>query len=662
MNPTNLFDYYKNQGQSLPSLQERAKIASQAGISGYSGTPEQNKQLLSYLSKGNSVSNDTMGSPSGRFEGLSNSQIAQVDKTLTDSGVFNGSTGQGIQPGESGQAYANRVAATPFEMANYSGGSSVPEPIIQEGIFKGMTQSQANKKKEQQIAQDSQLTSYSFNPESIAKSAEASNKFNLSLNEITNSPFESNQTKEQKKNTLLDITAFDIAKSFTNPQDFYTTYQNNPELQKSLQPFISNGGSLATVASKISTPVNVNNQPKDTATYLSDLNKKTPTNQFEQQALEALSLENKLAQDEISRQVGIPQQYKDLYFGTSEKIGILQEQKKLAEEKKKLLEQKELNDKTTIRERAQYQIDKNNSDAEIAKAEIEENRLKAKNYMTNTLAKLGALQTSGTAPLALATLEQKYQKEKIALDTKLKFANREVEIGMTEKINNITETIQEKILGVQEDLSKSSSDVLKEVFNLQKTADSQIYNIMTSAASKLRTQTEKYKDEAQSIADKYNSNFMLLAGKGLNLKSIPGMIDAQGRIITSKVPASAFAKEGGNVGGFTDQELRKLEQAGIDPKTQRKQALDLLYGQNSSQDIVPKYKYGKGEQLLLPKKKDTGLKIATTLADNFGVDSTQLSKLQNYLNIGYSLDQLKTKTNMPDDLYYYLKENVTTPE
>jgi len=639
-----LFDYYKSQGQTLPSLQERAKIASQAGISGYRGTAEQNNALLGFLSKSNNVQqpiednipND--GGASGRFLDVTPEQANEISQA--DEEAIN----YGVPLSESGN----------FRIE--------PEYIIPDGTYAGMTKRQAEAKKQEQGMQDSALTSYSFNPESIAKSAEASNKFNLSLNEITNSPFESNQTKEQKKNTLLDITAFDIAKSFTNPQDFYTTYQNNPELQKSLQPFISNGGSLATVASKISTPVNVNNQPKDTATYLSDLNKKTPTNQFEQQALEALSLENKLAQDEISRQVGIPQQYKDLYFGTSEKIGILQEQKKLAEEKKKLLEQKELNDKTTIRERAQYQIDKNNSDAEIAKAEIEENRLKAKNYMTNTLAKLGALQTSGTAPLALATLEQKYQKEKIALDTKLKFANREVEIGMTEKINNITETIQEKILGVQEDLSKSSSDVLKEVFNLQKTADSQIYNIMTSAASKLRTQTEKYKDEAQSIADKYNSNFMLLAGKGLNLKSIPGMIDAQGRIITSKVPASAFAKEGGNVGGFTDQELRKLEQAGIDPKTQRKQALDLLYGQNSSKDIVPKYKYGKGEQLLLPKKKDTGLKIATTLADNFGVDSTQLSKLQNYLNIGYSLDQLKTKTNMPDDLYYYLKENVTTPE
>lgn len=50
MNPTNLFEYYQGQGKSLPSVQERAPLAQQAGITGvYTGTAEQNTQLLNFL-------------------------------------------------------------------------------------------------------------------------------------------------------------------------------------------------------------------------------------------------------------------------------------------------------------------------------------------------------------------------------------------------------------------------------------------------------------------------------------------------------------------------------------------------------------------------------------------------------------------------------------
>ena len=49
--PTNtLYDYYKAQGKSLPSVAERATLATQHGITGYTGTAEQNTALLSKLS------------------------------------------------------------------------------------------------------------------------------------------------------------------------------------------------------------------------------------------------------------------------------------------------------------------------------------------------------------------------------------------------------------------------------------------------------------------------------------------------------------------------------------------------------------------------------------------------------------------------------------
>lgn len=46
-----LYEFYTGQGKALPSVQERQGIAKEAGISGYSGTAEQNNQLLSYLQK-----------------------------------------------------------------------------------------------------------------------------------------------------------------------------------------------------------------------------------------------------------------------------------------------------------------------------------------------------------------------------------------------------------------------------------------------------------------------------------------------------------------------------------------------------------------------------------------------------------------------------------
>lgn len=48
---SNLNEYYKSQGKALPSVTERQGVASQAGISNYTGTAEQNASLLGYLTK-----------------------------------------------------------------------------------------------------------------------------------------------------------------------------------------------------------------------------------------------------------------------------------------------------------------------------------------------------------------------------------------------------------------------------------------------------------------------------------------------------------------------------------------------------------------------------------------------------------------------------------
>lgn len=50
---TTLFEYYSGKGQALPSVKERAGAAAQAGIQNYTGTAQQNQQLLGFLSSNN---------------------------------------------------------------------------------------------------------------------------------------------------------------------------------------------------------------------------------------------------------------------------------------------------------------------------------------------------------------------------------------------------------------------------------------------------------------------------------------------------------------------------------------------------------------------------------------------------------------------------------
>lgn len=61
--PTNLYQYYTSQGQALPSIQARQGIATQAGITGYTGTAAQNNQLLGYLQTKNTAPTTNVVAP-----------------------------------------------------------------------------------------------------------------------------------------------------------------------------------------------------------------------------------------------------------------------------------------------------------------------------------------------------------------------------------------------------------------------------------------------------------------------------------------------------------------------------------------------------------------------------------------------------------------------
>lgn len=105
---TNLYEYYTKQGKTLPTVQERQPLATQAGISGYTGTAEQNTQLLNYLKSGSQQTTPSLTDlqsakninippqPQSAFTGLggtsyidTTNQLNVANKTAGDSYIQN---------------------------------------------------------------------------------------------------------------------------------------------------------------------------------------------------------------------------------------------------------------------------------------------------------------------------------------------------------------------------------------------------------------------------------------------------------------------------------------------------------------------------------------------------------------------------------------------
>ena len=402
-----------------------------------------------------------------------------------------------------------------------------------------------------------------------------SDKLSLSINTAKNDPFSSSGTTTEKIGGIMESTAGDFAKNFNSGDELNLAYNSNPTIKNSLDKFIANGGTLDQVLAKIQSN-QAQNQPytikpgdtlnaisartgksvqeimalnpnitnpnliqagsalnlgattggtQDTASYLAEVKSKVVTDPEK-----LLNMpQDELMRNEIMRQMNIPKEYKDLYFGTPEKIGILEKEKSDAEERIKLIEEKEADKKQTIREKANFEIDKYRQQASADDAEVETNRLKSKNYMMGMLAKLGAINTTGASAEALTNLDFKYNKLKLQTRQKYDNAIREMEIAMNEDINNTEATYDEKAQAVREDLTKSTADITKELLKLQNESQSKIYSIASSYSKLLKTQQSKLKKTVTENATQYVTDFRNLVsiGQTPGLAFLPGANKAQ---------------------------------------------------------------------------------------------------------------------------------------
>jgi hypothetical protein len=382
--------------------------------------------------------------------------------------------------------------------------------------FAGLTRAQASAKaaelKKKFQASTSQNTSYTYNPQSISGFNNKINELKLQLDSSNASPWINPQQKSENSQGMIKSYSGELAKFFNSQEELNAAMQD-PNSQQALQKYLALGGNVADIASKIAPPQDPNNPqpdgsipspyqeeangPQSVGDYLGSIN-----DEYSQKALNDLIPEQQVAQAKIAFEQSIPEQYKELYFGSPEKVGLIQQQKAQAEEKIKLLERKAELDKTNAKAQIDLTTQKNNAEMDLEQHTIEENRMAAKNYMTGMLAKLGALNTTGAAPLALATLEQKYQFQSQKLRTTYNFANRQLQVDLNEKVGNIDLKRDEDILSTKSDLSKDEEDVYKEIFKLQNAADSKTFDIISKYTDSFMKQKEKYAKEARDLAEK----------------------------------------------------------------------------------------------------------------------------------------------------------------
>ena len=486
------------------------------------------------------INNKYPKAPTGQVAGASTT----LPKNL-NAAQLGGASGVGFETEENQKEIGSQVEATvksggSKSQAGDSISSSQAGSLLKSSGLDGLFDSKAllgksfgeaarivQQEKAKRTAQVSANTSFAFNPETLKQTQRAIDKFGFALNDVSNDPFEPKEFKDEESKNVIEVTSKELGKLFNSTEELYSAYNTNQQFKETLDKFIKKGGTLDAVSRNISAPVagtplqeaqgelgGPNIQTADQ--YLATLTNPNADPKAEKLALEEMAPESTIAQQEIMRVSGIPKELQTLYFGDEKTMGVLQMRQAQAQERMRLIEEQEKDAKRTVREKAELTIERNRAEVEQTRSKIEENRLAAKNYMTAQLAKLGALNTTGAAPLALQTLETKYQGQVNQIESAFKFAEREIEIGLEEDIDGIENQAEDMVLKIEEDITLDREKSVKEILKARQDADKEIYRITEQYGRRLRERTTKYTDDLKKEAEKYAKEFAKNASNGLD--------------------------------------------------------------------------------------------------------------------------------------------------
>lgn len=429
-----------------------------------------------------------------------------------------------IEAGGSRSQVGDSVSGSQAQSLLKGGGlQGIIDPKMLAGRSFGEATTILAREREKRTGQISANTSYSFNPQTLSGLKKSLDRIQLGLTDIQSDPFKSKQSIQDKMKATLEAGAKDIANLFSTAEELQMAMQANPQMAQLMDTFQNMGGDVTNVQANIAPQGATMPQNQSTADYLGNINNPMANKQAEEQAMNELIPERAIYQEEIMRQAQIPEDLKNLYFGTEQEIGIIQMKKAQAEEEKRIIEEREKDDKQSLQSQARLAIQKNSAEATIQKNKVEENRLAAKNYMTGMLAKLGALTTTGAAPLALQTLETKYQNQAQELDMTYKFATREIENQLESKLNDVENDTDSMILKLEQDLTKDYEDIVREIQKAQQTSARATYTIKEKYASELRARTTKYTADMKREAEAYAKKFLKTASGGLDVAALGGL-------------------------------------------------------------------------------------------------------------------------------------------
>jgi hypothetical protein len=439
------------------------------------------------------------------------------------------------------------------------------------GLTMGQAQQKADEDKKKYQSQVSSGTSYTYNAQSISGFNDKSKQMRTKLDTVKNDAFTSTQQKKSDADAIIKSYTSEFAGLFNTPEEFQSALSSSPEIQKSVAEYQRAGGQLSDIASNIGVKAQQNTQTLDQ--YLG-----RGSTLAEQKAYDSLVPEKEAYQKQISFEQNVPEKYKDLYFGTPERTGILERDRIVAQEKAKNFEEEALKKDITDRARTEFNIQKLQAEKDAELATTEENRLNARNYATNMLAKMGALNTSSAAVELLAKLEQKYQAQSQQLRTSYDFKAKDVEIKLNETLNETEAKKRENITKIKEDLSKSEVKIAEEIMKLDITASRETFKITDKYLSEYRTQKEKYVKEAKAQAEK-NAK---AAAKISSTYDVSGL--SFGNYLNQQQQGGQQTKIGGN-SSLSGNDVIQGGQTFANPKSLLPGYLQALQGKRVSDDL-----------------------------------------------------------------------------
>lgn len=382
-----------------------------------------------------------------------------------------------------------------------------------------------------------------------------------------------------------------IANNFKSTADFQNAYNTNANFKAQIDSVNQYGVTPESISAKLQSKENNNVNgilpPQTTADYLNNTVDKLagiPKYNTGDPKMDANLREEAL----LTR--GYTKEYIDMLKGDHDTVGVLEQDKTEAQQNIDLLNEKEANKEASVREKAQYMIDKAQHEFTKADAELELNRINAKNSMVGLLASLGALDTSGSAGLAVATLDQKYQAQRQDLRSNFDMGVREIRMNMNDNINTLQENLDDNILKINSDLSKSEREINLDIMKMIYNTNKDMLEIKMKADTALRTKLDKAEAKEQSYADNYTSNFMKLAAGGASKTDINSIINSQGNFNKnpdSLMKAIGFLSKTGNAKNFVE----------LTP-TQKTSGLQFLIKENAPADLIALFKSGDENTIL----------------------------------------------------------------